>query len=685
MNKPVGDETIIVQSGRLSRFWRWVFVKVPVARHISNMNIGPKLTLGFAVLVGLIFLVISLGFLGSRSASTQINQTNTVRVPIVLASSRAQASLLRMQADVHGYLALGETQFIEEYQTDKTAFETALSELTTLSEQMDDINAQRLQELVDAYEQWEQLPEPLFALRDDQLAREPAYKLLATEGIQTGGQAVVDTNKLISAQAIREASADNTLILRDMADFQSSFVGMLSGLRNYVTTQNRIYRMEYEANLNKNNLAWESLQDKQTRGLLTEGQTQLLATIEQNRDKFLDLPEQVFTIIEGEHSREDLYQFSTQVEPLTTLMIDLLSDITENQQNTLKEELNSGQAALDLANNRTLAFGLVALLLGAGMSFSLRENIGGPVVRLTRVAERIREGNLQAQALVESSDELGTLAATFNSMTGRLRDTLQQVRKEKKRADDLLHVVIPIGVELSSEKDFNRLLEKMLLEAKTFCRADAGTLYLRTDDEKLRFVIVRNEALQMAYGGTSGTQVPFEPLGLFDEAGKPNRVHVATAVTHDGRSFNIPNLYDTKDQFDFTGPPIFDAKLGYHTTSMLTIPLKNSEGRVIGVLQLLNAKDEANQIIPFDANLQQMMESFSSLAVAALEAYVREQALRQEIQQLRIEIDEAKLQQQVRETVETDFFQGLQSQAQDIRRKRRMAKAGSVVEALTEE
>jgi hypothetical protein len=67
------------------------------------------------------------------------------------------------------------------------------------------------------------------------------------------------------------------------------------------------------------------------------------------------------------------------------------------------------------------------------------------------------------------------------------------------------------------------------------------------------------------------------------------------------------------------------------------------------------------------------MESFSSLAVAALEAYVREQRLRQEIQQLRIEIDEAKRQQQVSEIVDTDFFQDLQTRARAMRDRRRQS------------
>jgi hypothetical protein len=108
----------------------------------------------------------------------------------------------------------------------------------------------------------------------------------------------------------------------------------------------------------------------------------------------------------------------------------------------------------------------------------------------------------------------------------------------------------------------------------------------------------------------------------------------------------------------------------------LNIPLKNGTNELRGVLQLLDAQDlETRQIIPFDPNIQQMMESFSSLAAAALDAYIRESSLRQEIQQLRIEIDEAKRKQQVSEIVDTDFFQDLQAKAHSIRSRRGKRKA----------
>jgi GAF domain-containing protein len=268
------------------------------------------------------------------------------------------------------------------------------------------------------------------------------------------------------------------------------------------------------------------------------------------------------------------------------------------------------------------------------------------------------------------------LARTFNNMTGRLRETLLQVRKEKKRADDLLEVVIPIGVDLASEKDFNRLLEKMLVEAKSFCHADAGVLYWLTEDRRLEFVIIRNDTLNIARGGATGEDITHTqlslPLHLYDKTtGEANHSTIATHVALSGATLNIPHVDQQTGDLKFSGAEVFGKKSNYRTVSHLALPLKNSEDHVIGVMQLINAQDpDTSQIIPFDQNLQQMMESFSSLAVAALEAYVREQSLKQEIRQLRIEIDEVRRQREVSQIVEADEFKTLKARAEDLRRRR---------------
>lgn len=252
-------------------------------------------------------------------------------------------------------------------------------------------------------------------------------------------------------------------------------------------------------------------------------------------------------------------------------------------------------------------------------------------------------------------------------VTGQLRRILIQLAIEKKRVDSLLQIVIPIGVELSTEKNFARLLENMLVEAKKFCNADAGTLYLLKEN-RLDFAVVRNDSLKIAMGGTSGQEITLPSLNLYNEAtGEPDYHHVATYAALTGRSVNIANAYDA-EEFDFSGVREFDARTGYKSYSFLTIPLKDSEGQVLGVLQLLNALDaRRKEVLPFDRNLQQLMESFSSLACAALEGYIQEQKLRSEIQKLRIEIDAVKRERQVAEITDTEYFRRLQKKAKTLR------------------
>jgi CHASE3 domain sensor protein/GAF domain-containing protein len=664
LSKPDSQE-----QSSLSRF----IDNMPGARFLKNLNIGVRLLIGFGIMVVITLLGASASYLSSTRAADSINNTVDFRMPVALAASSAQADLLRMIGDVRGYLALGDQEFRTSYLQSRDAFERDLAALTQLSPNLDETNREKFNQLKAIYDQWAESPEQLFELRDDQLEREPAYKMLATDGVKKAGTVLIGVQTLIETQADREPSSENMVLLKDMANFEGSFAAMLSGLRGYVTTRNRIFRGEYEANLDLNEIAWERLNDDQPN--LTADQQVIFADIVKNRQEFLALPNRIFETLEGPRWREDLYLFRTETIPATDTMQQLLTEITLNQQDRLVTELAAGRAGLTNANRQTLFGGIAALLLGLVLAYVFRENIAGPVRRLTGVAEQIRTGDLEARARIEATDEIGILAGTFNNMTSQLRQTLSQVRKEKKRADDLLHVVIPIGVELSSEKNFNRLLENMLLEAKKFCHADAGIVYLK-DNDRLKFVIVRNDALKIAMGGTVDKDITFSRLPMimpvYDDQTTPGAKHqsIAAHAVSAGETLNIADAYQL-DPLNTYGPGVFDEKADYRSISYLTIPLKNSQNEVLGVLQLINAQDpETGQIIPFDPNLQQMMESFSSLAVAALEAYIREQGLKQEIQQLRIEIDEAKRQKQVSEIVDTDFFQDLQAKARTMRSRR---------------
>jgi CHASE3 domain sensor protein len=631
------------------------------------MKIGGKLAVGFGILVMSMLVMLALAYIARTQAITRIDTISQVRMPTTLVSAHAQANLLRMLGDLRGYLALGGQQFRDNYTQSSQAFEADMAELERLSSQFDSEDKRRIADLKTTYTAWSALPDQLFALRDDQLKREPAYRLLATDGSRQAGRILIDINTLIDKQARLEPSEQGIMLIQDMARFQETFASMLSALRGYVTTRNRVYKREYEANLKANQDAWENLTRKQDR--LAPPERDLLGKIGRDHKQFMNrIPNQLFEIVESNNWRTDLDLFTTEALPRMEKMQELLKEITDDQQQHLEGDLHSGINVLKEAARLNLVIGILAVFLAILMALVFNESIAGPIRRLTLVAEQIRRGDLEVLARVESCDEVGTLAETFNNMTNQLRQIVVQVRAEKKRADDLLEVVIPIGVALSSEKDFNRLLENILMEAKTFCHADGGALYLRTDDNQLKYVILCSDSRKIALGGMTGQPIPFQPMPLYDPAtGEPNHRNVAVHAALSGSSVNIPNAYQAAD-FDIEESKACDEGTGY--PSLLTIPLKSAPDRAVGVLQLHDAQDpQTGRIIPFDANLQQMMESYSSLAVAALEAYIREQSLRREIKQLRIEIDQVKRQQQVKEIVETDFFQDLQSKVRDMRKR----------------
>ena len=175
-----------------------------------------------------------------------------------------------------------------------------------------------------------------------------------------------------------------------------------------------------------------------------------------------------------------------------------------------------------------------------------------------------------------------------------------------------------VGVALSKETDINRLLEAILLAAKKITNADGGTLYRVIDDRTLKFEIMRNDTLKIAMGGTTGADIPFPPINLFDQDGKPVNTMVVAHAFHHDTSVNIADAY-IEEGFDFSGTKTFDQKTGYRSQSFLTVPMKNHENEIIGVLQLLNAKSQATGAVsPFSSEDQQLAESLASQAAIAL-------------------------------------------------------------------
>ena len=183
---------------------------------------------------------------------------------------------------------------------------------------------------------------------------------------------------------------------------------------------------------------------------------------------------------------------------------------------------------------------------------------------------------------------------------------------------DLLRELNEIGIALSAEKDHDRLLELILVKAMDITNSDGGTLYVCTNEKSLKFEILHNHSLALHKGGTSGEEILLPPISLYDDEGNTNNKMVAAYAVNSAQTVNIEDAY-TNEDFDFSGTRNFDKKMGYRSTSFLTVPMTNHEHDIIGVLQLINTIDKnTKKIISFSALDQQLIESLASQAAVTI-------------------------------------------------------------------
>lgn len=176
--------------------------------------------------------------------------------------------------------------------------------------------------------------------------------------------------------------------------------------------------------------------------------------------------------------------------------------------------------------------------------------------------------------------------------------------------------IMKINLAFSSQHDKNILLEDILTLTKNLTNADAGTLYIKSKDEKyLSFKVVHNNSLNIKMGGTKNN-LNWPDLQIFNEDGSLNNEMVAVVCANEKRIINISDVYKTS-KYKFDGTKDFDKSTSYRSKSMLVIPLINHDNEVIGVLQLIN-KIRNGAIINFDKLDEKIIISLASQAAMAL-------------------------------------------------------------------
>ena len=165
--------------------------------------------------------------------------------------------------------------------------------------------------------------------------------------------------------------------------------------------------------------------------------------------------------------------------------------------------------------------------------------------------------------------------------------------------------ILEMSLALTSERDYDSMLKKIITCAMELTNCEGGSLYLYKN-ECLEFMVMRNIDPEVE---RRGGKVP--PLAMDESKACAYSAIHRTLV-------NVPDVYGENDRFDFSGPRIYDKKFGCLTKSMLVFPLINHEEKLVGVVQLLNARDKKNELSSFTEEHEMLIQALASMAAISL-------------------------------------------------------------------
>ncbi len=183
---------------------------------------------------------------------------------------------------------------------------------------------------------------------------------------------------------------------------------------------------------------------------------------------------------------------------------------------------------------------------------------------------------------------------------------------EQELQDQVGHLT-KIGIALTSEHDLDRLLELIVLEARDFTKADAGSLYIREGD-RLRFAVGQNKSLNIGIGPQPPDAPTFRNMYI-----PISRKSLAGYVCETGETINLEDAYTIAEDSPFQFNRAFDEKSGYRTQSMLLVPMRNQKQKILGVLQLINSTSKEGKVIPFAESMEHLVTCIASQAACAID------------------------------------------------------------------
>ncbi|WP_209022703.1 HD domain-containing phosphohydrolase [Rhodocyclus gracilis] len=259
------------------------------------------------------------------------------------------------------------------------------------------------------------------------------------------------------------------------------------------------------------------------------------------------------------------------------------------------------------ARHDVLLVSALTLLILVPLSLLGSRQVGGALVALARNSERLKQ--LDFSTSLAHPDSILYEVNALSDAQQVMQQSIRERTTELNLAREKLARLVANGLRLSREQDRDTLLGHILHGGRDIANCVAGTLYLMTEHDTLRFAL-----------RTHSDPLPEHELPLHDAAtGAPMNGYVASYVALNNKTVVIDDVY-TEERFDLSGTRRFSEESGFRVISMLTVPLSPRAGEVIGVMQLMNALDpETGEVIPFSTELVSFIEALAAQSAVTLE------------------------------------------------------------------
>lgn len=179
-------------------------------------------------------------------------------------------------------------------------------------------------------------------------------------------------------------------------------------------------------------------------------------------------------------------------------------------------------------------------------------------------------------------------------------------------SDERLYRILRIGHELNQTQDIELLLMRVLQEARAAVNADAGSIYT-VEGDMLRIKYAQNDSLERHL-------LPHQRSVYTNFSLPIDGSTIAGYAALKREMINIPDVYNIPPNSSYHFQKKFDKETGYRTQSSLSFPLVTNQDKLLGVLQLLNAKEkDSGEVIVFGKMDEHFLAHFASIATIALQ------------------------------------------------------------------